>query len=477
VTALGKLFRTTAFKFAVVYSFVFGIAAMLVILSVGYNVRKVVDEQISETVDADIRGLADQYAQGGIRQVVESIERRLQRSGEDLYLVTTFNGTSIVGNIANLPNVAFANAALAETTYQRTNDPTPRRALVRVFVLPGGFNLVVGHDIEEREALQRIFNRALWSSLFWLVVIGAIGGLLVARRVLQRVDGISDAARTIMQGDLTERLPINGSGDELDRLAQNLNAMLARITALMIGLRNVSDNIAHDLRTPLTRLRNRAELALRETGDPASLKAALEKVIDESDGMIRIFDALLMIARAEAGTGAAFARVDAQSIVQDVGELYEAAAEEEGVLLTIDATPELWVEGNRELIGQAIANLLDNALKYGRSSDPASPSQIRLSAVLHEDRVDIAVSDHGPGIAPADRGRVTERFVRLEESRSRPGSGLGLSLALAVAHLHGGDLYLEDNQPGLRAVIALPRAAAPSRALPATAPKLPALTP
>ena len=474
MTTLGKLFRTTAFKLALAYSIVFALAAGGVFAGIGWNVRNVVDDQIANTIDADIRGLADQYAQGGIYTVVQSIERRLRRPGDDLYLVTTANGDPMVGNIAALPDVTFTENTLSETTYQRTGENgVKHRALVRAFVLPGGFKLLVGHDIEERERIETVFKGALSTALVWLVVIGVAGGLFMARRVLMRVDGMSDSSRAIMTGDLAKRLPTNGSGDELDRLADNLNAMLGRISELMIGLKNVSDNIAHDLRTPLTRLRNRAEAALRDSNNPEALKTALEKVIDESDGMIRIFDALLMIARAEAGTADTFTRIDAAAIVHDVGELYEAVAEEDGGSLTVSTDGGLMIDGSRELIGQALANLIDNALKYGRTLEQ-DHADISLSAKRVGDRIEMTVADMGPGIAPEDRARATRRFVRLEQSRSRPGSGLGLSLASAVAHLHGGGLRLEDNEPGLRIVLTVPAVTA---ALPAKSalPLLPAL--
>jgi signal transduction histidine kinase len=236
-----------------------------------------------------------------------------------------------------------------------------------------------------------------------------------------------------MAGDLGGRLPIAGTGDELDRLAGNVNAMLERIEALMRGLKEVTDNIAHDLKTPLTRMRNRCEQALRgEQG--RDYRAALESTIAESDDLIRTFDALLMIARAESGQARGnMDEFDAAEIARDVGELYEPLAEQKGLVLKIDAPAPAAVRGNRELVSQALANLVDNAIKY------AGPDASKINGA-------------------ADRGRVVERFVRLEQSRSEPGSGLGLSLASAVARLHGGELRLEDNRPGLRSIIALPRA-------------------
>jgi signal transduction histidine kinase len=233
--------------------------------------------------------------------------------------------------------------------------------------------------------------------------------------------------------------------------------MIDRIAVLLAGLREVSDNIAHDLKTPLTRLRNRAEEALRSASTTEDYRAALEKTIDESDQLISIFNGLLMIARAEAGADRAnMVEFDAAAAVRDVAELYEPLAEEEGASIELDAAPGLSIQGNRELVGQAVANLIDNALKYGVPDGGGGAVSLRVSARRVGNHVEIAVADHGPGIAAADRARVLDRFVRLEGSRSRPGSGLGLSLASAVARLHGGQLRLEDNEPGLRAILELP---------------------
>ena len=462
--ALGKLFRTTAFKLALAYSLVFAAAAWLVVANVARNVRDVLQDQIAETVDAEIRGLVELHRQGGVRRVIEAVDRRIKEPGSDVYLVTTFNGDPIVGNVSALPLAALDRQGLVETPYESTTQSKmQRRALVRIYTMPGGFRLLVGHDIEESENLRRVMGRSLTASLVWLVLIGAIGGLLVARRVLLRVDAMSDSARTIMRGDLSGRLPVAGSKDELDRLAENLNSMIARIENLMKGMKEVSENIAHDLRTPLTRLRNKADAALAAEKTDADKGAALVAIIKESDDLIRVFDALLLIARAESGSGPKLEPLDVSALARDVGELYEAVADERGGVLTVDVQDGLIARGDRELLAQALTNLLDNALKYG-ASDTGAPLAIAISVRRENDRILLSVSDRGPGVPAQDRARVRERFVRLERSRSLPGSGLGLALATAIAHALGGDLTISDNEPGLKATIDLPLVT-PARAI------------
>ena len=248
-------------------------------------------------------------------------------------------------------------------------------------------------------------------SLIFFAALAALGALFVARRVLRRIDAMNVSARAIMAGDLTRRLPVSGSDDELDRLARGLNEMLARIADLMAGMREVSDNIAHDLRTPLTRLRNHAEEALRRRRRSGVLAPPLERTIEESDGLIKIFDALLMIARAEAGADrAGMSAFDVGETVESVAELYEPLAEENGVALKVDAARGLTIVGNRELIGQAVANLIDNALKYGagHAKEPRaeSRSEIAVTARREGATVAIEVADHGPGIPAAERTRA-----------------------------------------------------------------------
>ncbi|MDP2411585.1 MAG: ATP-binding protein [Pseudolabrys sp.] len=466
MTALGKLFRTTTFKLTLVYLTVFALFAAFLLGYFAFNTRRLITEQITETVDAEVNGLAEQYRLGGIRRLVIVIDARARRPGSSLYLVTTFAGEPLAGNITNLPPGTLDTPGWVATSYRRLDETEgaahpQHHALVRVFQLPGGFRLLVGRDLDERERLFNIVLGAGRWSIALVIVLGLAGGLFVTRRVLRRVDAMTETTRNIMAGDLGERLPVAGTGDELDRLAENLNVMLERIEALMRGLKEVSDNIAHDLKTPLTRLRNRTEQALRTASTESDYRAALDSIIEESDGLILTFNALLSIARAESGQARDnMIDFDAAEIARDVGELYEPLADEKGLALTVEADAAAPVKGNRELVSQALANLVDNAIKYAAPRDlldTGTPAEIVVSAVNDGDRVLLSVADRGPGIAEADRARVVERFVRLEQSRSQPGSGLGLSLVAAVARLHGGELTLADNQPGLKSIIALPR--------------------
>src|SRR6516225_10061797 len=470
MTALGKLLRTTVFKLTLVYLAIVAVFAAFLLGYFAWNTRRLITEQITQTVDAEISGLAEQYRQGGLRRLVFVVDARSRRPGSSLYLVTTPAGEGLAGNVGSLATGILETSGWTETAYRRLDDPdgAEHHALVRVFQLPGGFRLLVGRDLEERERLRDIVLAAGRWSLAIVIVLGLAGGLFVTRRVLKRVDAMTETTRQIMDGDLAGRLPIAGTGDELDRLAGNLNAMLERIEALMRGLKEVSDNIAHDLKTPLTRLRNRAEEALRTAEDESQYRAALESTIEESDALIRTFNALLMIARAESGQARdGMTEFDAAEIARGVGELYEPLADQKGMQLRVNAPATVPVHGNRELISQALANLVDNAIKYGapdRADMNGAEPEIVIKAVPDGERILLTVADAGRGIPETDGGRAVERFVRLEQSRSQPGSGLGLSLAAAVARLHGGELKLEDNQPGLRTVISLPRAGLPALA-------------
>jgi signal transduction histidine kinase len=483
VTAFGKLIRTTAFRLTLVYLLLFALFAASLLGYFAWNTRRLITEQITTTVNAEVGEVSDIYARRGLRGLVFTIESRALRPGANLYLVTTPTGQAVAGNVGSLAPGVMASQGWSETAYRRLDeqDAADHRALVRVTELSSGFRLLIGRDLEERRRLFGIVAKAAQWSLLVVIVLGLGGGIFVSRRVLRRIDAMTGTTQRIMAGDLSGRLPVGRSGDELDRLAENLNAMLERIEALMVGLKEVSDNIAHDLKTPLTRLRNRAEEALAKSGSEAEYRSALERTIEESDGLIRTFNALLMIARAESGQARGnMDDFDAADVARGIQELYEPLAEDGGMTLRVktSAAP---VHGNRELISQALANLVENAIKYGKpltaagaeAIATAASKEIVIEARRDGDAVLLSVTDHGPGIPEADRSHAVERFVRLEASRSQPGSGLGLSLASAVATLHGGELRLGDAHPGLSATLAIPARAGASDRLAAQTPDVP----
>lgn len=471
MTAIGKLFRTTAFRLTLAYLLLFALFAASLLVYFAWNTHRLINDQITTTVDSEMTELSDLFARRGLRGIVFAIENRALRPGANLYLITTPAGQSIAGNVSSLAPGVMATTGWSETAYRRLDDPdsSNHRALVKVTQLSSGFRLLIGHDLEERRRLFDIVGDAAKWSVLIVVVLGLGGGIFVASRVLRRIDAMTGTTQRIMAGDLSGRLPVGRSGDELDRLAENLNAMLERIEALMTGLKEVSDNIAHDLKTPLTRLRNRAEEALARSSNEAEYRAALERTIEESDGLIRTFNALLMIARAESGQARGnMDNFDAAEVAQGIHELYEPLAEDSDLTLTVRTTAAP-LHGNRELISQALANLVENAIKYGKPGgvdentdgvEAAAARDLVIEARREGEQVLLSVSDHGSGIPEADRKHAVERFVRLEASRTLPGSGLGLSLASAVAKLHGGELQLDDNHPGLRVTLALPTAAA-----------------
>ncbi|MBR1222606.1 HAMP domain-containing protein [Bradyrhizobium sp. U87765 SZCCT0131] len=477
MTAFGKLVRTTAFRLTLVYLLLFALFAVSLLGYFAWNTRRLVTEQITSTVNSDFIEMNDEYARGGLRGLVYAIESRALRPGASLYLITTSTGQALAGNVGSLAPGVMNHIGWSETMYRRLDeqDNFDHRALVRVSEMSGGFRLLIGRDLEERRRIFGIVASAAQWSVLIVVVLGLAGGIFVARRVLRRIDAMTGTTQRIMAGDLSERLPVGRSGDEIDRLAENLNAMLERIEMLMVGLKEVSDNIAHDLKTPLTRLRNRAEEALARSSNEAEYRAALERTIDESDGLIRTFNALLMIARAESGQARGdMVDFDAAEVAHGIHELYEPLAEDKGLSLSVDAEAAP-LHGNRELISQALANLVENAIKYGMpavagegtATAAPAPPDIVIAARRQGDSVLLSVTDHGPGIPQADRARAVERFVRLEASRTQPGSGLGLSLASAVATLHGGELRLGDGDPGLQATLAFPAPSVAKLAIPA----------
>ncbi|MEP4031395.1 HAMP domain-containing sensor histidine kinase [Roseibium polysiphoniae] len=458
MTRLTRILRTTAFKLSLLYIAIFTGLSGFLLIYISRNTTELMASQVVQTVDAEISGLSEEYVRGGVRAVVESIERRARRPDASIYLLVDFAGNSIVGNISRLPTVVLdeADGDVRRMKYGRVEagGEVEREALVRIFELRGGFRLLVGRDLGEQLRFSAILSGAL---RFWLIAVVLMAGatwFFVSRRVMKRIDDIAATSQTIMHGDLSRRLPVAGNGDEFDRLATNLNDMLERIELLMQGMKDVTDNIAHDLKTPLTRMRTRVETVLREGKDQPDYREALEATIEDSDNLIRIFDALLRIARVEAmSPEAGMEPFDLKAVIDEMAELYAPVVEDEDGRLEVAVEEPATVMGSRDLIAQCVVNLVENVLKYG-SPEEGGPV-ILIKAVPEAGRMVLTVSDTGPGISGPDRDRVTGRFVRLDESRTKPGYGLGLSLVRAIARLHGGTLRLQDAAPGLKVSIDL----------------------
>lgn len=464
MTRLRAMLSTTAVRLSALYLGLFALCAVALVFYITSISVGMQHDRTQTIILSELRVVAGSYRRNGMTGLVRTIERRSRQPGANLYAIAAPTGELIAGNISAIaPGVLDQEGWTSSPfRYERLGDAEGEEhlALAQVVGLPNGMRLMVGRDIGEREQVRGLVRQALVRALA-IMFVGALAiWFFVGRRALKRIDHMSEASKKIMAGDLSQRLPVNGSGDEFDRLSLSLNAMLGRIERLNEGLRQVSDNIAHDLKTPLTRLRNRAEAALAGDGEPEAQQQALEQMIADSDQLIRTFNALLMISRVEAGSSTAqMSSVDLSDLARDAAELYEPVAEDAGVSLTAEIAPDVVINGNRELLAQALSNLIDNAIKY--VGDVPSP-RIKVSLAREGGELWLSVTDNGPGV-PADRREdVVKRFVRLDESRSKPGTGLGLSLVQAVAALHGGRLELKDGSPeaeanpGLAAIMALP---------------------
>ncbi len=452
-----KIFRTSTFRLSAIYLVFFAVSVAAILGYVYWNTAGLIERQTDATIRAEIQALADQYRNFGLNGVAETVRRRSSERTAGVYILAAGGGRRIAGNLEEVPEHVGEDSGWIEFPIKvniagRTQDRTARAFHTD---LSGDYELVVGRDIGEMKQFGDIIRRTMISALLIALVLGLGGGFLMSRNFLNRVDAITGASRAIMAGSLSSRMPVTGTNDELDRLAVSLNEMLEQIERLMIGLKDVSSNVAHDLKTPLTRMRARVESALR--GDSQDdYRAALEQTIGESEQLLKTFDALLSIARTESGQSREmFQLVDAGPLVADVAELYQPTLEEAGGSLTLSVADGLHVLADRQLLAQAVSNLIDNAIKYG-VADTAKAARIEVRAESGEGVVTISVGDHGLGVPEADRARVLDRFVRLEKSRSKPGNGLGLSLVSGVMRLHGGSIRLLDNEPGLRVELVFP---------------------
>jgi len=453
-----RLLRTHAFRLAALYFLVFVVSVLGVLLFVYWTSADFVERQTEATLDAEITGLAEQYAQRGLSGLIQIVAARSAGDRGDgmLYLITDPNGRPLAGNIAAWPvGVPAREGRLAFTTAARVKERVETHpAQGASFIIPGGYRLLVGRDVSDATAFRnRVKTTLMWAGLVALGV-GLMGGTAMSRNLLRRVEQVNRTSERVMAGNLSDRVPLDGTSDEFDQLAANLNRMLDQIERLMTAMREVTDDVAHDLKTPLSRLRVRLELALLSPDDGSGQTEAIRSAIDEADRLLATFNALLSIAELESGTRCDENEVlDLAEVARSAAELYEPVAEEKGFALSLTTEPGVRIRGSRHLLSQALANLLDNAIKY------AGAGEIQIRVLRGDSRAAVEVTDRGQGIPKADQGTVFDRFVRLERSRSTPGNGLGLSLVRAVARRHQGTVELSDNQPGLRVRLEFPELA------------------
>ena len=447
-----RLLDTTTFRLTLVFLGLFGISALALLGYLYVATAGFMTQQTEETIRAEIEGLKEQYYNQGLPRLRQVIAQRsdAQPNRASIYLLVDPAGRRVAGNLDRWPPEAQWGEQ-GWLTFEIAVKPDGvrlenRRAVAQRFWLTGPsgrYDLLVGREVEDRLQVQTRIKHALSWGLGLTLLLGLAGGLLMSRGLLRRVDVINRTTEQIMAGDLSQRIALKGTrGDEFDQLAANLNAMLEQIERLLNGMQQVTDNIAHDLRTPLNRMRSRIEVALLSEGEEETLRPVLEQTLGDAETMIGTFNALLDIARAEAGSErAAFEPVDLTAIVHDIVDLYQPLAEDKGQLIETSIAAGQQLSANRHLLSQALANLLDNAIKY-------TPEGGRVTITV-SDGPAITVADSGPGIPDEDRDGVLERFVRLDKTRATPGNGLGLSLVNAVAKLHGASLVLEDHEPGL----------------------------
>lgn len=456
-----SILRTQAFRIVFVYVAVFALSVSALLAFTYWNTERALDAQTDQIIGAEIAGLSEQYQRLGLRGLADVVMSRSANGGPGLYLLLDRAKQPIAGNLDGMPQNVSKQGAEVEFDYERRVEGNlqRRRARGRLFQLMGGFELLVAQDVHERFLTEKLFSTTLPWTVGLMLLLGLVGGGLMSRNMLRRLDQINRTAGDIIAGDLSRRVPVTNAHDEFDALAESLNRMLDRIQRLMSGVREVTDSVAHDLRTPLTRLRNRLEDTLRHQGAESAQAGEIEAAMRETDQIIATFNALLLIAEADSGVmRGAMARIDLVPIADDMAELYAPLAEENGVTLEIKPAGATVIEGNRSLISQALANLIDNAIKYTPKG-----GHIAVSTTMTPQGADLTVADTGPGIPTGQRAHVIERFVRLETSRNSPGTGLGLSLVAAVARLHGARLTLDDNAPGLKAAIHFPRRAPAAR--------------
>jgi signal transduction histidine kinase len=443
------MFRNATMRLVAAHLVLVAVSTAVVLGSLYWRVGGVIDDEQRAVVEAEARGLADDYARGGAPALARAIGQRLDNPTERdaVYLLADARGRRIAGNLSHWPPTVAPDTGWTTLALYRTDRTRPTEISALALRLPQNELLLVGRDVEARAAFDRTLARALLWALAAITLLSVATGWLLSRLVSGRIAEIDGAARAIMAGSLDRRVALRGTADEFDRLAGTLNAMLDRIEILVRDLRTVTDSLAHDLRSPLGRLVRHLAAAADDAAGPGEQKTRIEQALREAEAVLATATALLDISRIDAGIGAEqFTDVDLGRLAAGVAELYEAAAEERDLAIACDAAPDLLVRGHDQLLALALSNLVENALRHAPRG-----TAITVVATEEDGAPSLVVADRGPGIPAADRERALGRFVRLDPSRGTPGAGLGLALVAAVARMHGATIELTDNAPGLRA--------------------------
>lgn len=439
--------RTSSFQLALLYMVVFATSVFLLLAFIYWRTAGFMAAQTDETIEAEIAGLAEQYRSGGVNGLITIIRERVARdpNAKSIYLLTTDDFLKLAGNIGTWPEGARSQSGWINFTLgENVGWSGPQRlARARIFEVQGGLRLLVGRDVDELTNLKRVIETAINWGMGITLALALLGGFLMSRSTARRIEVINNTSRKIMNGHLSLRIPTRGTDDDFDQLADNLNQMLDRIVYLMEGIRHVSDSIAHDLRTPLTRLRNQLENTLISV-DNDEARDQVGRAVAEADQLLATFNALLRIARLETrGNAADMKLISLGLLVSDACELYEALAEDKEQAFEQALDDQVMIEGDRDLLFQMVSNLIDNAIKY-------TPERGGIRVAVRTDGKDaiFQVSDSGIGIPDSEKDQVFQRFYRVGKSRSLPGNGLGLSLVSAVAEIHQGHILLSDHHPG-----------------------------
>jgi len=424
----------------------FGLSVSIILGFVYWSTIIYKTNQTDDDINAEVQALSETYSNKGYPGLLVMLSERIeqQRPGDtNLYLLADSQFRPLVKNIPSWPRVANVEEGdwlvfdVGSKEY---------KARARIFEVEGRFNLLVGKTMRDLATLSALLRKALIWGLLLTLLLGLIGGLMIRRTLSSRLSSINQTSREIMQGDLRKRIDTRGTGDEFDQLATNLNSMLDQIEHGMEGVRRVSDNIAHDLKTPLARLKNKVEELKFEVSGNDKQEAQIDQIVGEADGLLGTFNALLRIARIEySEQRESFRDVDVTSILNDLEELYEPVIEERGQTLSVQINEPMRLFSDRDMLFQAFANLLDNAIKYTPSGGEIVIKSYKENQLWH-----VEINDNGPGIPEDQHEKVVQRFYRLDQSRTTPGSGLGLSLVFAVLKLHKLDLKFFDNKPGLK---------------------------